>query len=462
MSESSGFRRLANTTSSVKNASIQTPIAPGGETLPAFRLGGVMKQVSWKSFSVGFGIAAFIATLVAVSCGKGSTVAGKTNGAWISSGGELFKDSNNPWFIRNTPEVRYCVQFDHAGISTSEETATRILRMAIDYWKAELGKFQKDQTGSANFPWLGIGIQDFVRTDCDGKQQLAFKFGFGTLDENEILYLKNPLQYASLAVRTEYDRENLRGRGFIFVASDRGPNRYEGDTELIEEPWQHDGLLYRILIHELGHVFGIPHIGDGIMSAQFPEHILKKKYYEHYKKLSAAEVGEFFFLPEAFANCQLTDEAKGWFKIPSDWKCLYFRISEGSKTEPSSVKMPVNFYASQDLGTFIKPIGTGYTEKAEDFRMGFSRGIVLYLGTDQKVFSEQEAKFMEYISGPFFLAFDFALQYEASNGEKMPLYMKLRAGGHELLVLKEKQIHSLIFHSKRCITAPFFYFCLSP
>ena len=33
-------------------------------------------------------------------------------GGWVSSGGELFSDAHNPWFVRNTKDVNYCVVVD--------------------------------------------------------------------------------------------------------------------------------------------------------------------------------------------------------------------------------------------------------------------------------------------------------------------------------------------------------------
>ena len=34
------------------------------------------------------------------------------DGGWVGMGGELIKDARNPWFVKNTAEVFYCIKIE--------------------------------------------------------------------------------------------------------------------------------------------------------------------------------------------------------------------------------------------------------------------------------------------------------------------------------------------------------------
>lgn len=79
-----------------------------------------------------------------------------------------------------------------------------------------------------------------------------------------------------MSVRTRYDDVNLRGGGFIYVSADSGPLAYSNEF-LRHGAWHlgKGGLLFKVLVHELGHVFGLPHMNESIvMHERFPERVL--------------------------------------------------------------------------------------------------------------------------------------------------------------------------------------------
>lgn len=193
-------------------------------------------------------------------------------GNWGSSGnGEFMRDQHNPWFVKNVSEVSYCIEVDPAGFSASPEKIFALTEKALSYWKEEF---------SANGNVLGIGTQEFkFAVKCKGDEDLKFQFGHGTLTPEQLKEFsdhdEDPQNYVGIAMRTEYDKVNLKGKGFIFISSDRGSHPYNAGNGISKNLWSHDGLLFRALQHELGHVFGVAHTDGDFMAADFPENMIR-------------------------------------------------------------------------------------------------------------------------------------------------------------------------------------------
>ena len=95
------------------------------------------------------------------------------------------------------------------------------------------------------------------------------------MDEVQEDYLKQ--EYGTViaaAVRTDYDPVNLRGKGFVYVSPERG-RLAPGLPGLIPERWSDEkGLFEKVLIHEIGHVFGIKHLDRTIMDYEYVESVV--------------------------------------------------------------------------------------------------------------------------------------------------------------------------------------------
>src|SRR4051794_30919586 len=89
------------------------------------------------------GVICTITLFQVISCAGPAGKAPAPRGAWVSSGGELFKDANNPWFVKNTTTVHYCVNIDESSFSATREEAEVLVRKAIQYWKKEFAIFGK-------------------------------------------------------------------------------------------------------------------------------------------------------------------------------------------------------------------------------------------------------------------------------------------------------------------------------
>ena len=185
--------------------------------------------------------------------------AGNANAGGSSiGGGRLFKYSENPWWLENTAEVRYCVEVDEAAFGVSRSDLVQHINAAIATWKDAFAYAQDEGDLVEPYGHLRVATQRFVREECSNSTPLRFQFG--VLHREQRAFFDDPRNFVGAAIRTEYDLESLESRGFIYVAPVRGALKPDLDT-MHTEAWSAGGAsaLDIVLRHELGHVFGMPH-----------------------------------------------------------------------------------------------------------------------------------------------------------------------------------------------------------
>lgn len=195
-----------------------------------------------------------------------------TEGGYVGGGGELIADAQNPWFLPNTKSVKYCIEIDEVNFGQRLETIRPRIQNAFAFWKKQ---FQHARTYFP-FPYETEkhAQQSFVEVTCQSKPDL--KFQFGTISKEQLKNIPDPSRFIGLAVRTKYDPVKLKGQGFIYFSPENGPLKMDAIKDKNHKPWSHAGgpLLFPALIHELGHVFGMPHFADlQFMSDRFIEGI---------------------------------------------------------------------------------------------------------------------------------------------------------------------------------------------
>lgn len=330
------------------------------------------------------------------------------DGGWVSSGGELFKDAHNPWFVRNTKQVYYCILSDEQTLSQTADTLPKVIAEALDFWKKEFSKVVSQETPGR----FDLGGQDFIQVDCkDEKVDVRFLFGYSTLTAEEIKYLVKPEKYIGVSVRTAYDKVNLKAKGFVYIASDKGEHSYENNGTLTQEAWRNKKLLQYALMHELGHVFGFPHTGSGLMSEVFLDQLLNKFLVDSFLKLP---IDSFLMPHNELENCFVNTKVRMQIlKLKLDETCV------------KAIAAPTGGY-TLEANPGKRIIGKMMGLIPEVFDMRDMPASVLQLSPEQKVFTAQETAFRSFMYGPTIIDQGFKGTLFINEGNTAyPIYLKV-------------------------------------
>ncbi len=303
----------------------------------------------------------------------------------VTGGGELFKDAHNPWFLPNVANVTYCVQSSASSVTASDSTLRASIRSSFAYWKKE---FSKSEVGD-----FKIATQTFVEEPhCTPTTDIRFLFGYENLTPEEIGALGKPEKYIGVAVRTDYDEKNMRGRGFVFISSDRGAHAYENSGHLVNNAWAHEKLLQYVILHELGHIFGLPHGGNGLMAESFLDQILSSSLWQLF---DSAPIPSYFQVDTETPVCSInTSFNSAWFELAPNEKCLEL------------FGQPNNFEIRARTDKTALTYRTVATVKfpGPDLRdIKTTPAVVLTLNEQQTVFTPQEAHFRPFMHGPMYV-----------------------------------------------------------
>jgi hypothetical protein len=371
------------------------------------------------------------------------------SGGWISSGGADQGDSSNPWFVYNTQRVSYCIVHDAAGVSARVDSVRRQITAAINTWKSEFGHYydRKDRDTSEVLP-ARVATQTFEEVDCAQNPPLRFHFGWDSLNDTQKNFLRaDKGRTIGIAVRTAYDRVTLAGRGFIYLSSDRGANRYT-NTDMVDEAWSMDGLLFHVLLHELGHVFGIPHYGSWyatdawlgaftsmlmqppqVMSTQFPEFILSKY---RYKRYAEPVLGQNILESRNFRACSWIDETEIIFEAVKT--CTLINEIEGKD-------LAWSLAAEETPHTPYGTLRVTYLDTTPIVAPGIPEVIALFsvkLTSEQKVFSNDMIANGQMTDVPtgMILGYTGAGEYESvDHKKKIPVVLRVGPGELDAIIV---------------------------
>lgn len=256
-------------------------------------------------------------------------------GAGSSGGGVEFGDSKNPWWLENTRQVKYCIVHNKATFSAPIELAREQIDKAIDHWRHELAKVNPIVQDALLSPRpVVIGTQEFVEVKCHEKPLLRFQFG--TLSDDQKESLRDYPSIIGVAFREAYDRVDLRASGYIYLAPDIGPQkpRILANKETV---WNtHEGeILFHILVHEFGHIFGFPH-SRSIMSETYVAGIVSEDepFLSQRIKYGIPDFIRLVDRPAGFSYCLPNEHLDGEDKVfksyfdgksqsdPRDFSCI--------------------------------------------------------------------------------------------------------------------------------------------
>jgi len=297
--------------------------------------------------------------------------------------------------VKNTTSVDYCIQLDKASFSADEATVHAVVKEAFDYWKREL--LQPLPSPSVGYAQVATQTFNEVAT-CAAGTPLRFVFGWGNLTGEESKWLDDHGHFIAVSVLQAYDLEQLKGQGFVYISADIGPHSYMSFPDsghLFPQAWQQRKLLQYAVMHELGHVFGIPHMGTGLMSEVFLDQLIHNSFYKYYVD---EPLQTFITPPLEFEVCTLNGTFNAtFFQIPADTSCV--RLSG---------KMVGGDYQWDIYARKAGPTTTGvlagsiHASPLSQLLMGAKPAVLIQLPPEQKVFSLQERFVNTYMVGPIF------------------------------------------------------------
>lgn len=366
-------------------------------------------------------------------------------GGWESSGGEIFRYAKNPWFVRNTSVVRYCVAIDSTTFSADAATIKQSLDNALGYWarefKTALASVEPDPSnpGGPMTPVTALATQTFVEEPCGAQTDIALKFGAGTLTDDEKKRLGDYQTYIGITVRTEYDMKLMKGKGFIFVASDKGPNAYHNPGHLVDNAWKYPKLLEYILLHEFGHVFGLPHSGSGLMSEVFPDQLLHKNMYTSYLSIDP---------PSTFGAPQRVDVCTGLFGV---FEPTFFQLPPGTpclRIEPQATDPFLWNISSVDKKNVATLAGYLRVQPNSGAFLSLQPAVIVHLPADQEVFAPDERALFSFLIGAFYVDMNASGSYRTTNSLKpYPIFLQLRPDRINVLGEHAGRLQSLVEYS---------------
>ncbi len=367
---------------------------------------------------------------------------------WVSSGGEVFRTARNPWFLdKNVSRVNYCVLLDETNFSATGVDVRAGIHDAIDYWKSELAQPTSQQTGFASVGGQVFNEQDQCSTDTD----LTFKFGYGTLSPDEIKYFNetSPVvgvkAYIGVSVRQTYDTVLMKGSGFVYIASDKGPNAYVNPGQMVSEPWKSPKLLSYALMHELGHVFGFPHTGTGLMSEVFLDQLLHPRFASFYQFQPLQPILQ---APRIFEIGPLNGNFDpNYFQIPPDTGLLRFEAEPG---------YTASWRVYTKANTAAKPVEVGLLRGVISSMKENSAhpAVVIHLPPDQQVFSATERFINTFMIGPLYA--DLSMEgffRTVASPKPNPIFMEIRPDGIVVLAVVSGKVAPVMTYAPPTLTS---------
>jgi len=324
------------------------------------------------------------------------------SGATSSGGGNSIHNQANPWFLENTAAVSYCIEIDETNMGLDTIQAVDQVQRALSYWQTSFALTDNDHYAAGELQPYGevrLVTQVFTyQSKCIDSTDLRFQFGI--LSASQIEEIGDPTSFIGIAMRSEYDSVNLKGRGYIYVSPQDGILKPKSPYFLSNAWSMCNGCLFQaILRHELGHVFGLKHYSSSknIMSKNFPANATHSKYHSNSYflrwLLHFIEKPYFQFRMEPVFVGNLWDTPKhnhiktifGLAANENSLKIVKITDSKGESDYTISTKL--------DGGTEWKKIGS-FCQSGRRFVDTFqkSRGVTVFVDEQQKVFNQLPPK----------------------------------------------------------------------
>ncbi|MEE2744414.1 MAG: hypothetical protein VYD54_10925 [Bdellovibrionota bacterium] len=208
-------------------------------------------------------------------------------GGWSGSGGDtaLFKD--NVWFLKTKDSVPYCI-WRSADYHFSYEELSSLVKESFRDWKVFFDKYgiSQKRIPLRSHELMALDFQNIGACSSDKELPTGLMFVFGKTDNPHIkMYNQYGTENAlGFAIRNKfYNHKTYQNPGYVWLSNS----------------FKEKEKLKHMLLHELGHVFGMEHDSVFVMNTDVASWI-KKESVSHNRFLGKIESPSwpFDFLPE--------------------------------------------------------------------------------------------------------------------------------------------------------------------
>lgn len=233
----------------------------------------------------------------------------------VNGGGSdhLPPDFGAAWFLQGQPEriIRVCFEQDVTSFPLEQQVVKDKFSEAMLAWEQYITsrKINDVDVDEETDPTLLHLVTKFrFQTNCLDADLTVF---LGKTNPEIDQIRTQMFEPSAFAYRQKYDVEMGWGKGLIWIS---------GVTDG-RFPWDKNDYLnlYGILVHELGHVFGIEHIPGTIMKADFADEIFdfeidRGSFYWSYYRYHMTQLDQTDRIVQALNEFDQFPEAELWLK----------------------------------------------------------------------------------------------------------------------------------------------------
>ncbi len=201
----------------------------------------------------------------------------ENGGGWSGNGGNFNLEENNVWNLSSEP-IQYCIKIDKQFPFSQKELEELVVESISD-WKTFFFNYNllnstfNINNSNLNIQFLdnvarGINLNFKLTEKCGDNEDLLndeVRFYFG--ETNKVI--TNYQQFSNenslgVAIRKDYNHKSFKNGGYVWLSNfTKDKNR-----------------LKHLLLHELGHVFGMPHDSVFVMNENIADELVNEQDYE--------------------------------------------------------------------------------------------------------------------------------------------------------------------------------------
>lgn len=178
-------------------------------------------------------------------------------GGGVSGGSLAFDNYSQAAWFQEKQSVKYCITLSPT-FPISKKEISNTIQFAVQSWKKEMNRVSPEINE--------IVATEFVdQGECNGKEDINFLMGIVPKDLAVVESIN--YKYVSLASVQKMNSERSWKQGYVYVRESSKLDTSGGEpiVSLWVPDWTKENFLKAVLLHEIGHIFGMSHVPGTIM-----------------------------------------------------------------------------------------------------------------------------------------------------------------------------------------------------